>query len=192
VQAAFGILAGILSLVSSAPYIRDVLRGSTTPQRATWTIWLTLSFVVLASQWADGGTWSLALTLGQTVSCAVIFTLGLRRGVGGVSPVEIALLAVASLGVLGWLLADDPTIATCAVVAADVIAVGLMLPKVYREPHSETLSTYVIGLLSTPCALVAVGSGAASLLIYPLYLLVADGAVAAMIFLRRRAVPAPA
>ena len=58
-------LAGILQLVAGAPYVRDILRGTTRPQRATWTIWTTLSFVVLASQWASGATWSLVLMVGQ-------------------------------------------------------------------------------------------------------------------------------
>jgi hypothetical protein len=189
VQAAFGILAGILQLVATGPYLRDVLRGTTTPQRSTWTIWMTLSLVVLSSQWASGASWSLILICGQVISCGGIFLLSLRRGVGGVSPLELALLGIAALGVVGWQVADDPTVATCSVVAADLIAVALMLPKTFRNPRSETLETYVIGVVSTVFAVVAVGSGDASLLIYPLYLLVADSAVAAMIFARRRALP---
>jgi hypothetical protein len=188
-QAAFGILAGILQLVATAPYLRDVLRGTTTPQRATWTIWTTLSLVVLCSQWASGAGWSLVLTIGQVISCGGIFVLALRRGVGGVSALELTLLGMAALGIVGWQIAGDPTVATCSVVAADLIAVTLMLPKTFRNPRSETLSTYVIGVLSTVLAVAAVGSGAASLLLYPLYLLVADSAVAAMIFVRRRAMP---
>jgi hypothetical protein len=190
-QAAFGILAGILQLVATAPYLRDVLRGTTTPQRSTWTIWMTLSLVVLSSQWASGASWSLVLICGQVVSCAAIFLLSLRRGAGGVSPLELALLGIAALGVIGWQVADDPTVATCSVVAADLIAVALMLPKTFRNPRSETLETYVIGVVSSVFAAAAVGSGNLSLLIYPLYLLVADGAVAVMIFLRRRALPLP-
>ena len=89
--------------------MRDILRGSTTPQRSTWTIWTTLSFVVLASQWASGATWSLALTIGQAVSCGAIFVLALRRGVGGVSAIELALLGIAALGIVGWQVADDPS-----------------------------------------------------------------------------------
>jgi hypothetical protein len=185
-QAAFGVLAGILQLVATAPYLRDVLRGSTTPQRATWMIWTTLSLVVFASQWASGATWSLALTAGQAVSCAAVFALAIRRGVGGVSPIELALLGLAALGVVGWQVAGDPTVATCSVVAADVIAVALMLPKTYRQPGSETLATYAIGVVSTLFALAAVNSTAPSLLIYPLYILFADAAVVAVIFLRRR------
>ena len=185
-QATYGVLAGILQLVATAPYLRDILRGTTKPQRATWAIWATLSFVVLASQWASGATWSLALTIGQAVSCAAVFALSLRRGVGGVTRLELALLGVAALGVVGWLVAGDPVVATCSVVVADLIAVGLMLPKTYRQPGSETLATYAIGVVSTLFALVAVNSTAPSLLIYPLYILAADGAVVAVIVLRRR------
>src|ERR1700712_4475275 len=191
-QAAFGILAGTLQLIATAPYLRDILRGTTTPQRSTWTIWMTLSLVVLSSQWASGASWSLVLIFGQVISCGGIFLLSLRRGVGGVSPLELALLGIAALGVVGWQVADDPTVATCSVVAADLIAVALMLPKTFRNPRSETLETYVIGVVSTVFAVAAVGSGDLSLLIYPLYLLIADGAVAVMIFLRRRALPLPA
>jgi hypothetical protein len=191
-QAAFGVLAGILQLVATAPYLRDILRGSTTPQRATWMIWTALSVVVFASQWASGATWSLALTAGQTIACAAVFALAMRRGVGGMSAVELALLGLAALGVVGWQVAGDPIVATVSVVAADLIAVALMLPKTYRQPGSETLATYAIGVVSTLFALVAVNSTAPSLLIYPLYILAADGAVVAVIVLRRRALAAPA
>jgi hypothetical protein len=191
-EAAFGVLAGILQLAAIAPYLRDILSGSTKPQRATWMIWTSLSLVVLASQWASGATWSLVLTAGQALSCATVFALAIRRGVGGVSPLELALLGLAALGVAGWQVSSDPAVATCSVVAADLVAVALMLPKTFRQPASETLSTYVIGVASTLFALLAIGSSAASLWIYPLYILAADSAVALVIVLRRRALAAVA
>ncbi|MDX6572776.1 MAG: hypothetical protein QOC86_1932 [Gaiellales bacterium] len=191
-EAAFGVLAGILQLTATAPYLRDILGGSTKPQRATWMIWTSLSLVVLASQWASGATWSLALTAGQALSCGTVLALSIRRGAGGVSPLELALLGLAGLGVVGWQIAGNPTVATCSVVAADLVAVALMLPKTYRQPASETLATYAIGVASTLCALVAIGSSTASLWIYPLYILAADSAVVAVIVLRRRALAAVA
>jgi hypothetical protein len=121
------------------------------------------------------------------VSCAAIFVLTMRRGVGGVSPIELALLGIAALGIVGWQIADDPTVATCSVVIADIIGVALMLPKTYRQPASETLSTFAIGVVSTVFALAALESIAASLLIYPVYILIADAAVVAVIAVRRRA-----
>src|SRR3954454_14422667 len=124
-QAAFGVLAGLLQLVAAAPYIRDIMRGSTTPQRATWTIWTTLSFVVLASQWASGATWSLALTIGQAVSCGTILLLAGCRGVAGVRPVELALLGTAASGIVGCQLAGRPVLVRSTVVVADAIGVAL-------------------------------------------------------------------
>jgi hypothetical protein len=123
------------------------------------------------------------------VSCGAIFVLSLRRGVGGASRFELALLGIAALGVVGWQIAGNPVVATCSVVVADIIAVGLMLPKAYHQPRSETLETYAIGVVSTLLAVLAVGAGTPSLLIYPVYLLVADSAVVAVIYLRRRALP---
>jgi hypothetical protein len=186
-HATFGIVAGILQVVAAVPYLRDVLRGTTTPQRATWTIWTSLGVVVLASQWASGATWSLALTIGQALSCAIIFLLALRRGEGGLSPLEVLLLGIAGLGIVGWQVADDPVIATCAVIGADLIGFAMMLPKVYRRPRSETLSTFVIGTVSSVLALLALESLEAGLLIYPLYILIADGVLVALLVSRRRA-----
>ncbi len=190
----FGIVAGILQLVASAPYVRDILRGTTRPQRATWTIWTTLSFVVLASQWASGATWSLLLVIGQTAACAVIFVLALRRGVGGVSRLELVLLGIAALGIAGWQIADDPVIATCSVVAADIIGMALMLPKTYRSPGSETVATFAIGGVSTLFALAAIESLTLALVLYPAYILVADVILVTLILVRRRVLavaPAP-
>ena len=59
-----------------------------------------------------------------------------------------------------------------------------MLPKTYRDPYSETVSTFAIGVVSTLCALVAVNSTDASLWIYPVYILIADSAVVAVIWFR--------
>jgi len=54
---------------------------------------------------------------------------------------DVVLTAVAGAGVAGWIVADAPIVATCCVVAADLIAAAMMLPKTYRDPESETLVT---------------------------------------------------
>ena len=42
---------------------------------------------------------------------------------------------------LGWILADEPIVATVCVIAADLIGAAMMVPKTYRDPESETLPT---------------------------------------------------
>jgi hypothetical protein len=186
----FGVLAGMLGAADTIPYIRDVLAGSTRPYRWTWLIWGVLGVVVCLSQWADGASWSLIMAAVQAVLTCVIFLLAIRRGEGSLGHVERLMLAIASGGLLGWVVADEPIVATACVVAADLVGTAMMLPKTYRDPESETLVTFALASVAGALAALAVGEVDASLLLYPVYFCVANGAIALLIVvsprLRRR------
>jgi hypothetical protein len=181
----FGIASGLLQALSYVPYLRDIVSGTTTPHRGTWGIWCTLSLIVLLSQRADGGAWSLVMAGAQLLGTLVIVVLSIRRGVGGTSSIEILLLLIASAGLVGWYMSGDPTVATLCVVIPDLLAVAMMMPKTYVDPFSETLSTYVLSAASASCALVAVGSLDFGLIVYPAYIVCADLAVVALLAARR-------
>ena len=68
------------------------------------------------------------------------------------------MLAVAAGGVVGWLVADEPIVATACVVAADLIGTAMMLPKTYRDPESETLVTFALASVAGALAAGAVAS----------------------------------
>jgi hypothetical protein len=189
--ALFGVAAAVLSLVDPVPYIRDVLRGLTRPQRGTWFIWSALGAIAFASQLADGGAWSLGMVGVQTASTTLILILSLRFGMGGVGVYDLCLIGVAGLGIVGWAASSQPAVATLFVVIADAAGVALMLPKTWRDPWSETKSTYVLASASGVLSAVAVGALDASLLLYPAYFAVANGGTAGVIAHRRRAVATP-
>jgi hypothetical protein len=182
--AILGLLAGVLTVVDAIPYLRDVLRGSTRPHRGTWLIWSVLAIVACLSQRADGASWSLVMVATQAATTTAIFWLAIRRGVGGVTPTEFALIGLAGAGVVGWLLVDEPVVATACVVAADLIGLALMVPKTWRDPGSETLVTFVLGSLAGALAAGAVGELDASLLLYPVYYCLGNAAIALLIVTR--------
>jgi hypothetical protein len=175
-----------VALVAIVPYIRDTVRGSTRPQRFSWLIWCVLCLVVLGSQRADGASWSLLIVVAHLLVTLAVLLLAIRRGVGGGTPIDWALLAFAGVGVAGWQLAGEPSIATACVILADATAVAIMLPKTYRDPYTETLSSFVLGAVASVIALGAVGSLEVALLAYPVYLAVAGALLALVIFVRRR------
>ena len=180
-----GVLAGVLGAADTVPYVRDILAGRTRPYRWTWLIWAVLAIVVCASQRADGASWSLIMAAVQAVLTSVIFALAIRRGEGALGAVERVMLAVAAGGVVGWLIADEPVVATACVVAADLIGAAMMLPKTYRDPESETLATFALASVAGAFAAGAVGRLDASLLLYPVYFCVANAAIALLIVSRR-------
>jgi hypothetical protein len=188
--ALLGVLAGLVGVFDTVPYLRDVVKGSTRPHRGTWLIWSALAIVVCLSQWADGASWSLIMLMTQAVLTTTVFAVAIVHGQGGTTVAELVLMAFAAVGVTGWLLSGEPLVATVCVVAADLIAAAMMVPKTYRDPESETLATFVYASIGGALAAAAVGvadDAAVTLLLYPIYYCLANGAIAVLIH-RRRAV----
>jgi hypothetical protein len=186
VYAVFGILAGAISCVDAVPYICGILRGGTRPHRGTWCIWSILGVTAFASQAADGAGWSLLMLGIQAVSITVILVLSITRGVGGLDLGNVALLVVAATGLAGWLALSTPVFATVCVVVADLAGALLMLPKMWRDPDSETASSFLLAGIAGGLGAAAVGSLQPDLLLYPVYFGVVNAAIAAVIVLRRK------
>jgi hypothetical protein len=185
-----GLLAGVMGVADTVPYIRNIVRGTTRPHRGTWLIWGVLAIVAFLSQRADGASWSLVMAAVQAALTGLIFLLSIRRGEGGLSRTDLAMIALGGVGVIGWLLVDEPVVATASVVAADLVGAAMMVPKTYRDPGSETLSTFALASLSGALAAGAVGTLDLSLLLYPAYFCLGNAAIAVLIVHRRGALAA--
>jgi hypothetical protein len=186
----FGVAAAVVSLLDLVPYVRDMLRGTTRPHRGAWFVWSVLALVGFAAQLADGARWSLLMVGVEAVSMVLVFLLSLRFGTGGLGALDLGLTGVAGLGIVGWTVSAQPLVATTCVVAADAVGVALMLPKTWRDPWSETLSTYALAGASGVLGAAAVGAADFGLLLYPVYFAAANLGTAALIARRRRTIAA--
>jgi hypothetical protein len=183
---AFALLAGLAAVACTVPYLRDTLRRTTVPHRGSWLIWGALEVVAVEAQRADGARWSLVPLVTQCVGTCLVFGLSVRLGSGGLSRVDLSLLGLAGLGLAGWQAVDEPVVATACVIAADLVAAVMMTPKTWRDPHSETLSTFVLAAASGALAVGAVGVLSPRLLMYPVYFVAVNAALSAVILHRRR------
>jgi hypothetical protein len=71
--------------------------------------------------------------------------------------------------VAGWLVADQAIVARLCVIAADLIAGAMMVPKTYRDPGCETLSTSAGASLGGALAAGSVRAIEPASLLYPVY-----------------------
>ena len=188
--AMFAALGGAVGAVGSIPYVRDVWRRSTVPHRGSWFIWSVIEVVAVEAQHADGASWSMIPLISQAVGTCVVFALSLKLGSGGLSRVELALIALAGAGVLGWFAADEPVIATGGAILADFIGIIMMLPKAWRDPRSETMSTFALASVSGVLTAGSVGVLSPSLLMYPVYFAGINAVVTLVIGYRRATGPA--
>lgn len=177
-----GISSGIISLSAYPPYIRDMFKGTTRPERASWLIWTVLAIIALSSQIASHARWSLPMVIAQTIGVTAVFFLSLKFGYGGLKKRDIISLVVAGLGLIGWAVTNKPVIALICVVVVDAAGAWLTTYKAYKKPSSETLITWKLDSISNFLGLLAVGSLNSSLLLYPAYLLLANGSVVVAIY----------
>lgn len=182
----FGYISGALILIEFIPYLRDILRRKTKPQRTTWLIFTILGGIAFFSQLAEGATHSLWLPGAIIFTVSGIFLLSLKFGVGGFARKDYIVLAFAALGLLGWYLTDRAVVALYIVIAIDIAATTLTIDKAYRRPETETLIAWLLSSVSGVFAALAVGKLDIVLLSYPLMIACVDGAVVAAILLGRR------
>lgn len=182
-----GIAAGVINTIGLLPYLRDIFRHKTKPERATWWIWLVLNFIALSAQWAAGATWSLGLTVGQIVAVGFIAILSITHGFGTFRAKHYISLLIAAAGIGLWKLTNDPLVALVVVVAIDFMAFWLTIVKTWHAPRTETLSAWVFATVAGACGVVAVGDyGDVTKMIYPFYILIGNSFLVWVIVYRRK------
>lgn len=183
----FGVLSVAFSVASTLIYLKQVRAGNARPHRWTWLVWTLLGVITVASNVAGGARWSLIMVAGQTTTTLLVFLVSLRRGVGGMTVPNLAMVALALVGIGGWATSSEPVVATGCVVVADLIGVALMAPKTWSDPHSEPASAFALGVPTGVFGSLAVGRMDPALLMFPMYFVLANGLTAAMIAGRRQA-----
>lgn len=181
----FGILSGLLPVIGVLPYTRDILRHKTKPHRGSFLIWAILSAIAFFTQLADGATWSLFLPATSTLTTIIIFILAIKFGVSGLSKTDVAALLLAGLGLVLWYLTKQPLTALLITIGIDTIGTILTLIKTYRAPHSETFSSWLLACVGGFFAILSVGELSFGLLVYPIYVFIANGLVALVILIAK-------
>lgn len=183
----FGYIAAILSILMVAPYIRDIFLLKTKPERASWFIWTVLGFIAFFSQLAKGATDSLWLNAGQTLATLIIVLLSIKYGVGGFTKRDIRALIAAGIGLIIWYFTKEAAWALIIMIMIDSIGTLLTAIKTYEDPKSETMSTWAISGTSGIFGLLAVGTFSNPiLLLYPIYIIVANYLIIVMMVLGRK------
>ncbi|HKU18134.1 MAG TPA: hypothetical protein VJP80_02565 [Candidatus Saccharimonadales bacterium] len=181
----FGFLSGVLPMLGVIPYDRDIVRHKTKPHRGSFLIWSVLGGIAFFTQLAKGATWSLCLPAADTLATFSIFLLAIPYGVGGLSKRDICGLILAAIGLLLWYFTKQPIIALLLAVGVDAVGTVLTLIKTWEEPHSETFSSWLLAALGGLFAVFAVGKLSFALLVYPVYIFIANGAVNVIMLIRR-------
>ncbi|MFA5155573.1 MAG: hypothetical protein WC453_04020 [Patescibacteria group bacterium] len=183
-----GYLSGLAILLSFLPYVRDILRGQTRPERMSWLIWALLGVIFFSTQLAEGATFSLILPAAQTAGDLLIFVLAIKWGYGGLLKRDIGALGGLLLGLILWGLTKEAAVALFIVILIDAMGAALTAIKSYEQPASETPSAWWLTFIGGALGCLAVGSLNGILLVFPVYICLASASILLAIRLGKRKV----
>jgi hypothetical protein len=182
----FVFLAAALSVFGSASYVRDTLRGTTSPHRVTWGLWALegiLAFIVEVQQHV-GLASVMTLSLGLMPLVVLITSFKNPYAVWKIDAVDIACGVVSALGLVFWAMVNEPTVALVSFVAADFIAALPTYRKSWHSPESETPRVFVMGAVNTGITLLTLKNFTTAGALFPGVIMMTDSILSVLILTR--------
>ncbi len=179
----FAILGALITVAGSASYARDTLRGRTQPNRVTWMLWTLAPLIAFAAEVVQGvglaslmtlavGVGPLLVVIASNLDPRAYYRLTRFDGI-------CAVLSLAAL--VAWGLTGTGNIAIMFSILADLFGLVPTLRKARRDPASESASAFVASGCGAIITLLTVSVWTFANVGFPLYILVADVTLSALI-----------
>ena len=201
-----GALAVVIAVVAYAIYAWKTLRGKTRPHPLSWLIFGILTgtgYLVQLDQAAGPGSWVMGVT---TIVCLLLCVTSFLKGERVFPWYEWAFLAAAAIvfGFYLWsrspellaattsgpvregMIANGPAISALLASFVNVLGFGPTVTKAWSRPHSDSVTTFVLNSLKFVPSFFAMDSLSIATCALPATLVIANAAVALVIYGRRR------
>lgn len=187
-----GTIAVVLTFVGYVPYIRDTIKGKTTPHIYTWFVWAFVTAIAFALQLSASpgpGAWT---TLAAAVVCFIIFGLGFKHGKRNIDKTDTVFLILSLVALLLWLVAKQPAASVILLSLVDMLGFIPTIRKSWHKPYEETLISYWTNTFRFCLALIALSHYTLVTSLYPATWVAANGLFSIYLMIGRGKLPAPA
>lgn len=147
-------IAGVLFIIGFIPYILTIWRGDTKPAKASWIIWASLDTITLTGMFFAGSI--NGQILGAVIGAWIVVVLALLYGTSGWTKLDKFCLAGALLGIILWLLFDNPVLGIITSLSVVFIGSFPTFVSAWHNPAQENRLAWTIFWLSCVCAVIAI------------------------------------
>lgn len=184
------VIAGLVQISSVIPYVRGMVNGAVRPNIVSWSVWTLLQVIAMAAQFSAGASWSVVLLIAMTFNTSLVLILAFSGyGYKKYGIVDWICLALALCAIALWQVTKEPVLAIALAASADFIAAIPTIIKTYKEPHSESASSWLIIIVAAALSLIASTKFDAANMIYPIYVIIGSSIVAGLAFFGQRLRP---
>lgn len=178
-------IAAILALAAPVVYIRAILKGEAQPHRTTRLVLMIITVIAASALYFQGDRVALWLAVASALQAAVIFGMSVKYGVGGRDALDVACLVIALIGVVLWRITEQPILALYFSIMADFVGGVPMFIKTWKRPDSEVWSYYAFDVVGAALIIFATNAKAFENLLYPVYILLVNAFVIALVITPR-------
>jgi hypothetical protein len=164
----FGYLAGIVYLIAVAPYVLDIFRGNTKPNRAAYAIWSVVDVVLVTSYISAGAHTTIYYPIASTASSLLILALAIKYGMGGASKLDLSCLVIAAVAIVLWIITNDPVVALYSSVLAYLLGHLPVVKKSWLQPWTENTLSWGLTFIAASLNVAALTSLSPHLSLFPL------------------------
>ena len=153
------ILSGIFLIAGYIPYIYEVVKGTTIPNKASWLIW-SLSTVTIIFTLGETGTHEAILfPIADASGCTIIFILSLFIGEKGWSKTDRVSFMVCIVSLIFWLYSGNALIALIANLIVYTSGYIPTITKTIKNPYAESFTAWTFFMIGVVLNLVTVSIG---------------------------------
>lgn len=176
----FAVIGAVIASIGGFYYLYETIVGKSKPNRVTWFLWglfPAIIFVAQRAQGVDGLSWA-TFAAGLTPFLILMASFLNKKAFWKTQPQDYYLMIAAFVGIVLWVLTDNPNIAILFALVADFLAGVPTLIKSYKHPETESWIAYAISTLGFGIAILAIQSFTFESSIFILYLFLMNGTLA--------------
>jgi hypothetical protein len=183
------ILGALLNMLAGAGYLRDTIRGTTQPNRATFFLWALAPMIAFAAEIGEGvGLASLATFVTGLMPALILLGSFINRGSSHwrLAAFDYICGALSLLAIVLWQVTSSGNVAIAFSILSDFLASCPTIVKAYHSPESETGWTYAVSVVSVSTGIISVSTLNFASLGFPVYYCVCMGTIALLALTRWR------
>jgi hypothetical protein len=187
ISTTLGYVSGLFLIGGYVPYVYEVIKKTTTPNRVSWFIWALSTAIILFGVKETGTHEAIWVPIADAIGCFIIFFLALFVGVGGWSRTDKIALAFCALSLIVLFITGDAFIALIMNLMIYVSGYIPTIKKAYNEPRSESFfawSLFLIGVLLNLVTVIIGNDTGFAVWLYPIVLVLTVGTLYGVLFRR--------
>lgn len=178
------VCSGLTFVIAFYPYIRAIVRGETSPRKATWLVWALGDIIILTGMIAKGTV--SGLIIGAVLGATTTLILSLQFGETGWTKRDKVCITLSLASIYLWLYFGDSNYGIAFSLIALMIAVWPTYVSAWHKPENEDKRGWILFNLANVFAVLAIPHATFADAAPPFVFMVIDVPMLFMLFVRPR------